>query len=121
MLCRVRALRDVKTSGTSAARPNTLKLRCLGVADLCLRIVYMLCLAGLDFQAALTSRFFLRAELTMHLAVHHFHLAFPLRLFDVGRECKICLSVLGRYKINFGIPPIQYKSMALKWQDVQYR
>ena len=43
----------------------------------------------------------------MHSAVRHFHLAFPLPSFDVGRECKTYLLASGRYTINCGIPPIQ--------------
>ena len=61
-----------------------------------------------------------RTELTIALGSRLFHLALPLRLFSVGPECKICLSVCGRYTVNCGIPPHQskiLKSTALEWED----
>ena len=43
----------------------------------------------------------------MALSSTPFYLALLLRSFDVGCECKIYLSVYGKYTNNCGIPPIQ--------------
>ena len=48
-----------------------------------------------------------RSNWPWHWAAHHFYLALLLRSFDVGCECKIYLSVYGKYTNNCGIPPIQ--------------
>ena len=89
----------VETAGTSVARPNILlqhfeasqSLKCEQMSTSSARCFW---LGTLDFRITLTSSRCAR-QTDWHSATHHFNLALPLRSFDVGRECKICLSASG--------------------------
>ena len=66
-------------------------------------------LAGLNFHTMMTSQHKMSdpTNWPWHIAAHHFYLALPLWLFNVGRKCKINVSACERYTINCGILSIQ--------------
>ena len=102
----------MKTSGTSVTRPNALRQHfAVSLSWECGHIstnsVLCFWLAGLDSRATLTSRRCAASRTDWLSAVRHFHLAFPLRSFDVGRECKIHLTACWKYIINYSLTSIQ--------------